>query len=796
MTEIAGESDLRWMNYIATVVWPYARKAVLKRFLKEMESRILVALNKRKELSVTEFSMVIDLGNKPPSLSDIKPHRRTQDGAEALQIDVDVHFQSGPDFIISPSLKGAGPGGIPIDVQGAACASFELGGRLSLVLSPLIPQPPFFGAHQIYFCDTPVVRLKFVGFDRCGSFIANIFHNVIENEIQSWLRDNVVLPHRLVNAVRRDLSLETFISTKSPLPLGVLEVEILDAESLIASDTRITGNTSDPFVKVRLGNCRMRTSTLASTTNPKWNDGCDYLPVYSMAQCVCIEVFDDDVLTANDLIGWVEPIPVYWLCHAMEQEAATANDGLLLDLLHPDDKNSQSGTDRDRRAGRLRLSVRFLAPLSSTIADRVLAKVACAASCEEICPRGPCMDLHPACMDTVRENGSGESDSSAAGLDTGAALLRRVGGVEHATCEPYLVSVKLFGIEGGDSSSIREPRCKVSIESDHAPSIQYVASSEESRSSTELGEQDKGIILGTGSVSIANRIFGAMKKKAKTGSTALKSKADFLRRKSRLTHGGQKFGMPSTQESKKGQVWAKKLEARDGLKVAASTARAISHFHHREGWDVKRIADMFGMDVEAVKTCASMRWNFEVVWHEAFHFVTRSGKSPYGSKIQIEVVVPPHKQEDVADVSGFIGSCTVDLARVVAGDAKGVIVGPSLAEGSSVSATVKAQPLWCCQVKLPLLRSASRTGFAQLFRFSSAEESQIDTDVQSSQSPHHPVIESDAFAESGIIIEFVVEIRSLHHARADVLLDDDEPPPKTNDVTKAPRHEGVKVEFA
>eukprot|EP00971_Amphidinium_carterae_P059317 1172930-Amphidinium_carterae.1 len=84
--------------------------------------------------------------------------------------------------------------------------------------------------------------------------------NMLKKTVVQVLTDNFVLPNRAIMRTRPDVPLETLLEVKSPLPLGVLEVQVLEAESLIASDTNLTGKpTSDPFVEIRIGNGVFRT---------------------------------------------------------------------------------------------------------------------------------------------------------------------------------------------------------------------------------------------------------------------------------------------------------------------------------------------------------------------------------------------------------------------------------------------------------------------------------------------------------------------------------------------------------
>eukprot|EP00927_Polykrikos_kofoidii_P009812 TRINITY_DN14111_c0_g1_i2.p1 TRINITY_DN14111_c0_g1~~TRINITY_DN14111_c0_g1_i2.p1 ORF type:complete len:818 (+),score=105.14 TRINITY_DN14111_c0_g1_i2:184-2637(+) len=773
----SGKDGLDWVTYMSDVMWPYARTFMIDHVPKVAQSRILAELQKRKGFSVTDVLVTFDPGSKPPKFSHLRTHQRPQDGDTALQIDVDIHFQSGPEFTVRTVVKGTGPMYLPLDAVPFGISAIELEGRLSLVMSPLMDDLPCIGVQELYFSDAPRIRVELGGLPaEASKLVGPCFGGFAVHFIEKTLNDTVVLPHRLVHAMRKDLSLETLTNAKSPLPLGVLEIEIFEAKGLIASDIALVGeSTSDPFVRVQVGNRAIRTSTAPRTTNPTWKDGPDYLLVSSMQQHVRIVVFDNDVVKSDDVIGLVPPISVFWLCHEIEK--CRGKEEFWLDLLHPQEEVRRQG------AGRLRLSVRFLALSSSTIASRFVARLA----------RGNSPESQPNTM------------------------LPSLGGVVHAReseIEPSLVTVKVLGIGGNDSSILADARCTVSIMSDdNDNSSQHVhvdhpnvAGDDQGQSIPFAGESSSeepgGRVGGDFAQGFVRRMVVSMKDAAIKSLGVVGDAAGQARN---FGFGQREFGVPTTQSSTKGKRWASTVESRGGLKVEATSARAVSHLRYKEGWDLDRIAKTFGIDVEAVKTYSSIRANLEVVWHEAFHFVKYPGKSPYCSKIQVEVRVPSSavaacQRNGLADSCGFVGSCIVDLAAVAAGNAEGANVIASSTDVSSASLTPSAlKPTWSCRASLPLRRPTLQAkGGPTVFQEVDAVTSngiKENGAIGEGAIREAQFSQSSPFTESGVELEFVVEVRSLHHSSVDVLLEDDEPPPDPHHLTATARPTGVKVEF-
>merc|ERR1719401_1234256 len=90
--------------------------------------------------------------------------------------------------------------------------------------------------------------------------------------------------------------------------------------------------------------------------------------------------------------------------------------------------------------------------------------------------------------------------------------------------------------------------------------------------------------------------------------------------------------------------------------LAPEVVRAIEQLHYREKWDEERIASMFGIKVETVVAAAKLRTNFEVVWHEALHFVQHPGEDLFSGEVQISLHVPQYsrKQKVVKKQEGKI----------------------------------------------------------------------------------------------------------------------------------------------
>mmetsp|Transcript_35242 Transcript_35242/g.64421 ORF Transcript_35242/g.64421 Transcript_35242/m.64421 type:complete len:744 (-) Transcript_35242:148-2379(-) len=613
----AGPDELRWINYMMNVTWPHMRQVLIAKGKNEILERGLMELQKHKDMKVQSFEVEFDPGGKPPVLKGLHAYKKEQEEHASLEVDVDLEWTPGREFVLKPKLKGSF-NGIPIDTGGVYVSGLEFSSVVSGVLSPFVDYEPCFGVMQIFFYDPPGVRMYMHGLkqmNRMGQYLKNIMEKVMLKAME----EAFVLPHRLIVPVRHDLALETLVSMKSPLPIGLLEVEVLEAENLLAADTSLTGKaSSDPYVKVKVGLASMRSSTIASTLNPKWSDGPDYLLVYNLSQTIRVEVYDDDQL-GFDLIGLLPGYNVYWLC----QEAEGKPEGQWFQLQAP-----ESGDMKDfKDAGRIKLRIRYL-------------------------------DL---------------SD-----LDQGDQLQRQstVEVEEPWARTPHLVSVKLLGLEGELAGGFMGSRCTVELLTPQ----QKVLESDEGGNTTETEDDAKGLAAGPSArlateqkpATFFQKGFAAFTGIAK----AVEEARDKFKAATGIGFGERERAVPTKGRTSKAKLWSghiKEQRNSAAFAVPPMAVRAIEQLHRREGWDVAKIAEMFGVEEEAVLVAQGLRTNFACVWHESLHFVS-THPEPYAPIIKIDVNAAPGPVEQknrkggantrqLVGEGGLIGSLKLDLSH-------------------------------------------------------------------------------------------------------------------------------------
>mmetsp|Transcript_20203 Transcript_20203/g.47122 ORF Transcript_20203/g.47122 Transcript_20203/m.47122 type:complete len:820 (-) Transcript_20203:219-2678(-) len=713
----AGPDELRWINYMLNVMWPHMREVMIAKGRNEMLERAWMEMQRHKELKVQELDVEFDPGSKPPQLKGLHAYKKEQEEFTSLEVDVDVEWNPKDEFTLKPKLKG-NIKGVPIDTGAVFVSGLEFSSVVSCQMSPFVDQEPCIGCMQIFFYDPPGVTMYMSGLKQMSSGIGVILKGIMEKIILRVMEEAFVLPHRLLVPVRHDLPLETLVSMKSPMPIGLLELEILEAENLIAADTSLTGKqSSDPYVEFRVGLAKMRTSTISNTLNPKWSDGPDYHFVYNLSQVIRLEVYDDDTFT-DDLIGLLPGYSVYWLC----QEAENKPEGQWFDLQAPD---TGDGKTKYKNAGRIKLRVRYL-------------------------------DLDD--------------------LDEGARLLQAPPKVEAPwQPTPFVMTVKLLGLEGDLAPGFVGSRCTVELlkpkthtsESDGedledtGPDTDGEGAAKEKPEALMKGKPSRKSVAEK-KPSIFQRGLNAVKGVAK----AVEHATDRVKAATGLGFGARELGIASKKRSTKARPWAGHLKEQKNspaFAIPPMVVRAIEQLKRREQWEVQKIAEMFGVDVAAVEVAQGLRTNFAVVWSEGLHFLSKQAE-PFAGAIKIDVHAAPgpvqqkdqSKRKSVAAVGsrslvgegGLIGSVRLDLKHE----------------------TLKGDEPWRRRVRARLRRPKVDSNLMAMIQ-----------STHESLHGEHQCDSSIGDIVPGVLIEFLVEIRATkpssshnHLEKEQVVLDKDE----------------------
>jgi len=690
-----GEAELAGLNFTVNVMWPHLRKAIERRGKQDMLERATMEIEKHGEFHLHELEIEFDPGERPPTFNGVRVYRKHKTAVqpfEGLQIDADITWKT-EGFKCMPKIKGTLKG-IEVNLQDLSVSALELDTTASTVLAPLLAEEPCFGAAQVYFLDMPHLKMWIRGMEN-HSWIKKYFMDMMRKMTTTLVTDSYVLPHRMVVKARH-IALETMIAVKSPLPIGLLEIEVCEAKNLLALDLRpFGGSSSDPYVKVGIGEGEFKTSTRNKTVNPKWDDGPDYLPVYSLAQGVKVSVYDADVMS-SDFIGSMEICTVYSLWKDM-QEDAESDGGKWFPL---------AGRDKDGKtvsAGEIKLKVRFV------MQQDVFLKQDRAASSESGDP------LSPTANAGYTQDGWDRAMAASA-----------------SSKAPRLLTVKLLGLEGVAAKRMAGAYCIVHYEpaavdpnaADDSGGGWFSRMFQRNASARALGRPTR-TVTSSWSKALGNTL---------------------------------EQGMPDERRTGKAKLWSSLLTQKKSLSLPPEVVRAIEHLRYREKWDDDKIAGMFGISKELVHSAAELRASFEVVWHEACHFVQPPEREPFAGKIIIEVYIPRKMAKSKLHIDRTQGKVTdesVALANAVASNGYVGMVRLSLD-----SKPIEPDNKWSRRVRARLRRDEAMPDTGEDAECSLQGESQCDASVGK--------------VVPGMLIEFMVEVRPLHPDSPEAFVEDDQ----------------------
>lgn len=205
-----------WLNNAIATLWPYV-KVALARSVKEALTPVLQGL--KPSLMMTDMAFRgLDLGTAAPVINGVKSPQHLE---EQVVIDVDLLIATqNTDVVFS---FGNSASHIYMNVE---LSDFLLRGTLRVVMKPLFPRWPTFGAVTISFTEKPTINfhLKTLHLNLMElPALSSLFHNAISSAVESAC----VWPNKLLIPLVEDLSKVEMESLAANKPLGMLVIQNL-----------------------------------------------------------------------------------------------------------------------------------------------------------------------------------------------------------------------------------------------------------------------------------------------------------------------------------------------------------------------------------------------------------------------------------------------------------------------------------------------------------------------------------------------------------------------------------------
>jgi len=278
------------LNELISVLWPRIETFVTDMIQNTIEPQINDGLPSLLVKGGGVKFTKVSLGQTSPLLGPIVVEHDEKSGAITMRIGVDISSD------LNVELTAIG---IPVGVT-----KLVLKGDLAILMTPPVMKPPFFGGVQVFFPNPPEVDIGFAGAARVAGFPR--LRQAIRGAVDSAVANICVLPRRIAIDLDEEDSTDV-VDLQYPEPIGILRLTLFSASNLMGADTHFFGDaTSDPYVVASLGIATWTSPTINKNLNPVWGGGKGIaadLPVHDVKQAISLTVFDDDLCTADDLIG-------------------------------------------------------------------------------------------------------------------------------------------------------------------------------------------------------------------------------------------------------------------------------------------------------------------------------------------------------------------------------------------------------------------------------------------------------------------------------------------------------------
>uniref|UniRef100_A0A8C5PVD7 Extended synaptotagmin-3 n=1 Tax=Leptobrachium leishanense TaxID=445787 RepID=A0A8C5PVD7_9ANUR len=275
---------VEWLNKVLAQMWPYLCVYMEKIFEEKIQPLVRDSNVHLKGFTFTKISF----GQKSPKIHGVKAYTERVDKREII---LDLQFSYTSDCEINVEVK---------KLCNAGVKGLQIHGTVRVILAPLMPNVPFFGAITMFFLHRPILEISWTGL----TFILDIpgFSDVSEGMIVDIIASYLVLPNRLTFPLSDQVNTAEL---RYPVPRGVLRAHLIEAENLIPKDVYMKGlvkGKSDPYGILRVGKQTSRSRTIERNLNPHWGETYEFVVHEVPGQDLEVDLLDEDP-DKDDFLG-------------------------------------------------------------------------------------------------------------------------------------------------------------------------------------------------------------------------------------------------------------------------------------------------------------------------------------------------------------------------------------------------------------------------------------------------------------------------------------------------------------
>lgn len=299
----ATSEEIEWLHVVMGSGWPKVVQAIHRKVQEVLVPKIQDRLPRvfKDGFQLKEFN----LGDQHPIIQHVAlfraPCHVAMANREARGIELHLTMSLTTDSRIKLSVLG-----LPVGVHG-----LSIKGTLVVMLDPLLTEMPIVGAVTLCFLNPPKVDMNFSGIASIAD--SALLANTVRSEIDSLISGAMVLPNLIAIPVGKPEQGVDRALLSEMRPLGMLQVTLLNAEDLVSHDWHLfSAPTSNPFVKLMLGDEQWQSSVVYNTTSPVWPDDESHIfEVFDRDQELWINVVEGGRFKSHDILGRARPIGLH-----------------------------------------------------------------------------------------------------------------------------------------------------------------------------------------------------------------------------------------------------------------------------------------------------------------------------------------------------------------------------------------------------------------------------------------------------------------------------------------------------